>query len=141
MPSATTEFTLARKQDEVWDLLIDPFRFGRCIPGCEDVTVLTPTESRWKVKISTGIISKRFLINAHIEEQVPRSRLKIRIASQEGDLKGIFTVTIIGETSSSIVKVDTEIATTGQYQWLVNQIINTRLEWFVKEFVNCVSAK
>ncbi|NTJ11580.1 SRPBCC family protein [Rhizobium lusitanum] len=54
-----TERILA-SNDKVWAALNDPDILKACIPGCESVEIISPTEMTAKVAISIGPIKARF---------------------------------------------------------------------------------
>ncbi|EJJ31473.1 SRPBCC family protein [Rhizobium sp. CF142] len=59
MEMSGTERILA-SNDKVWAALNDPEILSACIPGCESVELISPTEMTAKVTISIGPIKARF---------------------------------------------------------------------------------
>ena len=140
MPIATSEFSLALSRDKLWDLLNDLKSLGKCIPGCESVDVVGPDDSKWKLKLSVGIVSRRIVANAHIAERVQPESLVINIQSVEGDLTGLWKLQLSEEgPTSTKVKLTADITARGAFEWAINQIIKSQMSKMVSQFVDCVS--
>ncbi|MFD1793142.1 CoxG family protein [Ochrobactrum teleogrylli] len=56
----TGEERIAAPRQAVWDALNDIETLKDCIPGCEDIERLSPTEIRAALKVNLGIIKVRF---------------------------------------------------------------------------------
>jgi carbon monoxide dehydrogenase subunit G len=56
----TGEITLDAPRRSVWDALNDPGVLAACIPGCESVEVVSPTEKTARVMIKVGPVRARF---------------------------------------------------------------------------------
>lgn len=143
LPEITTQFSLAGNKTQLWSLLNNPQELGKCIPGCEEVQVIGPSESKWKVKMSVGMISRRILANARVIEKHEPDKLVIDLRSQEGDITGLFTILVDEENGSNACKINltAKIDARGSFQWIVNQVIKTQLDKFTKQFVECISNK
>ena len=139
----TTQFSVSGSKTQLWDILNNPQELGKCIPGCEEVQVIGPTESKWKVKMSVGMISRRILATARVIEKKEPDKLAIDLKSQEGDITGLFTILVEDDASSTSCKINltAKIDARGSFQWIVNQVIKTPLEKFTKQFADCISNK
>lgn len=56
----TGEIVLGAPRRLVWDALNDPQVLAACIPGCESVEVVSPTEKTARVMIKVGPVRARF---------------------------------------------------------------------------------
>jgi uncharacterized protein len=56
----TGEERIAAPRQAVWDALNDIETLRDCIPGCEDIERLSPTEIRAALKVNLGIVKVRF---------------------------------------------------------------------------------
>ena len=56
----TGEERIAAPRQAVWDALNDIETLKDCIPGCEDIERLSPTEIRAALKVNLGIVKVRF---------------------------------------------------------------------------------
>ncbi|MDA4124652.1 MAG: SRPBCC domain-containing protein [Thaumarchaeota archaeon] len=140
MPTTNTEFSLGLPRDKLWEMLNDLKSLGKCIPGCEAVDVLGPDDSRWKMKLSVGIVSRRIEARAHVAERVKPESLVINLQSIDGDLTGVWKLQLSEENPTSTkVKLTAEITARGAFEWAVNQIIKSQMSKMVSQFVDCIS--
>ena len=127
----------------MWQKLTDPVALGHCIPGCESVTVIDDLTSKWVVKITVGVISRKIDAKARILERNDELKtMVIRFDSKEGDFVGKFKVRveeIMGEKKSSKIILDSEMDARGSFQWIINQVIKSQLDKFSYEFIKCIS--
>jgi carbon monoxide dehydrogenase subunit G len=140
VPTTTTEFSLGFSRDKLWDMLNDLERLGKCIPGCEAVEVLGPDDSRWKMKLTVGIVSRRIEAKAHVAERMKPESLVVNIQSIDGDLAGVWNLRLSEEgPTATKVKLTADITAKGAFEWAINQIIKSQMSKMVSQFVDCVS--
>jgi len=140
MPTTSTEFSLGLSRDKLWEMLNDLKSLGKCIPGCEEVEVLGPDDSKWRMKLSIGIVSRRIEAKAHVAERVKPENLVINLQSVDGDLVGVWKLQLIEENQTlTKVKLTADITAKGSFEWAVNQIIKSQMNKMVSQFVDCVS--
>ena len=139
MPHTTAEFTIPLSRAKLWLLLNDLERLGKCVPGCEEVQVLSPVDSKWRVKINVGIISRKIQARAHIVERSEPDRILLKIDSGDGDITGAWRLNLSEEAPESTkVTLSADMRARGSFEWIVNQIINTQLSKMVLQFADCV---
>jgi carbon monoxide dehydrogenase subunit G len=142
MPITTTEFSVKLPQGKLWVLLNNLDALGKCVPGCEQVEVLGPDDSRWKVKLSVGIISRRIDAKVHVTERAEPERISLKLESVEGDITGAWLVQMSEEGQDSTrVKLVADLNARGSFEWIINQIIKTQMGKLVSQFAECISAK
>ena len=56
----TGEYRIAAPRQKVWEALNDPDVLKQCIPGCEKIEKLSPTEMTASVRAKVGPVSARF---------------------------------------------------------------------------------
>jgi carbon monoxide dehydrogenase subunit G len=136
------EFSVNAPAKDVWELLNNPQELGKCVPSCEGVIVLSPTEWRWKVKFAVGIISRRVEARAHLIQIEPPTNITIKIESMDGELAAQLAIEVQEkDTSSSQVKFSANVDARGSFQWVVNQIVKSQLDKLISEFAKNVSTK
>lgn len=62
--------------DRVWELLLDPKVMAGCVPGTQDVEVISETEYLAVVKVKISFISAKFKIKTNIVETRPPTYLR-----------------------------------------------------------------
>lgn len=143
MIQLTKELVAEASPDSIWKRLTDPVSLGHCIPGCESVTAIDNETSRWIVKMTVGVISRKIDAKARILQRNDETKsMEIKFDGKDGDITGKFKVRIEndsgGATSSKII-LDSEIDARGSFQWIVNQVIKSQLDKFSSEFIQCIS--
>ena len=115
---------------------------GKCIPGCESVEVVNSEVSKWKVKVSAGIISKRIEVRAETVERVAPERMVLKIESTEGDITGSWKIEL-HEHVPHITKIVlvADITARGSFELFVNQIIKNQFSKMASQFAACISEK
>ena len=142
MPSISRDFHVDGDITRVWSVLNNPVSLGACIPGCEEVTALSPTEWRFNVKVNVGVISKRIDARAHVIEREDPRRIAIKLMSVDRDFSGTFTVELkLEDKSNTHVFFTAEVDVKGPFQWIVDQVIKNQLDKMVNEFAERVSQR
>jgi uncharacterized protein len=138
----TRDFVVQGVRENLWKLLNDPNELGKCVPGCEEVSISGPDESRWKVKMSIGVISRRIIAKIKVTQRDEPSKLKLQIQSVEGDLSGEWTVELLPKPDSTTeVKFSASMKATGAFQWILNQIIKSEMDKMIRQFADCISKR
>lgn len=127
--------------ETVWNLLNDPSELGKSVPGCEEVTVLSENEWKWKVKFNVGVISRRMEAIARVIERDPPRRLSIKLDSVEGDFRANLTLGLETAPPDTRVKFSANVDARGPFQMIINQMIKGQLDKLILEFVANVSKK
>lgn len=78
------QFEVAAPQAEAWAALIDPARVARCIPGCVEVAVLSPTAYKATMLVEVGVIKTRFKLDIAVTRTAPLAELNATIKGEEG---------------------------------------------------------
>ncbi len=142
MPLVEREFELNAPLNGVWNLLNDPMELGKCVPGCEEVSVVSATEWKWKVKFVVGVISRRIDARARVVQKEPPNKLVIKMESVDGDLKAQLGIELASKSvQTTQLRFSANVDARGPFQWVVNQILKSQLDNLVSEFAKCVTAK
>lgn len=67
---------------QVWDLLNDPERLAKCLPGCEKLEPVGPDKYRVVVKFAIAAIGGSFAGTVELADKVPPRSLSIRSESK-----------------------------------------------------------
>lgn len=141
-PVTTTEFIVPVARRKLWNLLNDLKAVGNCVTGCESVEILSPQNSKWRLKVSAGIISKRIDANAEIIERVEPERMVVKIESSDRDITGTWKLELIEQAADNTKVVFTaDMNARGSFEWLVNQIIKNQFSKMANQFAACITEK
>jgi carbon monoxide dehydrogenase subunit G len=126
----------------LWLFLNDPERVGKCLPGCQEVKVLSDSKSYWRVKVSAGIVSK--VIEADVWKDVDESKkeLSFRIRSKSGDLEGNLRMSLqkTEVEGNSQLNLNFDIRAIGSFSWFINQLIGTQSDKMASQFIECINS-
>jgi uncharacterized protein len=129
---------LVAARDRVWSELNSPQRLRECIPGCEELLVISQDEYRAKVKIKVGPISARFTGKVQILDRDPPSGYRLT-GEGEGGIAGFakggavvtLTATNANETTLSY-EVEAQIG--GKLAQLGQRLLNATSKRLADEF-------
>jgi len=76
--------------ETVWKALNDPHVLKQCIPGCESITLTSPTEMKAKVSVKVGPVKAGFTGVVHLKDLNPPKSYRIE-GKGEGGLAGFAT--------------------------------------------------
>src|SRR4029450_13930377 len=82
MPLFEEEFTVSAAPEAVWDLLLDPKRVARCLPGCESVEVEGATIYRVRLTVKVGFLATTQSLRVELVE-LDRPRHLVSLARGE----------------------------------------------------------
>jgi hypothetical protein len=139
MPRAEKVFTLSQPLERVWEFLNDLPAVGSCLPGCEQVRVLSEVESEWTVKLKVGPISKTIHARAHTTERRPPYRAAFVAEAEEVRLEGALELRPL-DVGKTEVTYRSQVTGKGSLQKLIEQIMKGRLADDAEAFAQKVRA-
>ena len=77
-------FVVKAARERVWAAITDPSVVAPCVPGCQGVTVMSPTLYKAKVRVQLGIIKADFNVEVELTEQTPPAQMRSRTRGEEG---------------------------------------------------------
>jgi len=77
-------FIVAAPRERVWAAIIDPTVVAPCVPGCQGVTVASPTLYKAKIRVQLGVIKADFNVEVEVTAQIPPEELRSRTRGEEG---------------------------------------------------------
>ena len=77
-------FTVIAPRDAVWRAVRDPNVVAICVPGCENVTTLTPTLYKAVVRVQLGPIKASFNVDVEIVSELEFEEVRTRARGEEG---------------------------------------------------------
>jgi len=72
-------YQLAAKRQDVWDLLNDPARLAKVLPGAEKLEPDGPDRYKVAVKFGVAAITGKYAGSVELAEKNPPSSLKMRV--------------------------------------------------------------
>ncbi len=131
------EVQLAAAREEVWAKLNDPDVLKVCIPGCEMLEQLSPTEFQAVATNKVGPVKARFKGKVRLSDLDPPNGYKI---SGEGDggiagfAKGGATVTLLTAEAGTVLSYAVEAQIGGKLAQLGQRLINGAAKKLADQF-------
>ncbi len=131
------EYLLAAPREEVWKKLNDPAVLKACIPGCEDLDMVSDTEFVVVAKNKIGPVSARFKGRVTLSDLDPPNGYRI---SGEGEggvagfAKGGATVALAEKDGGTLLTYNVEAQIGGKLAQLGQRLINGSAKKLADEF-------
>lgn len=111
--SGTYRFDAA--PERVWNALLDPEVVRECIPGVQDMQVVTPDSYRVEVGVKVGVFSGSLNGTLEVFDKQPISsyRMSVRGAGPMTNLTGDALVSLSADGDATTVTVDGDVTVTG----------------------------
>lgn len=122
----------------VWEALNDPETLRQCIPGCEELEMLTPTELRAQVLLKIGPIKARFAGAVALSELDPPNSY---VLSGEGKggvagmAKGAARVTLgEAEDGQTLLEYNARVDVGGKVAQLGSRLLDSTAKKLTRKF-------
>jgi len=123
----TGERRIPAPRKRVWDALNDPEVLKACIPNCESVEQITPTELKAAVAVKVGPISSRFTGKINLTDLNPPTSYKLQGEGQggvAGFAKGGAAVTLSDDGPGTILAYEVHAQVGGKLAQLGSRLID-----------------
>ncbi len=124
-------------RQQVWDALNDPTTLSRCIPGCEEVTKVSETETHTRVAIKIGPVRARFAGKIFRTDVVVHSGCTLTFegtGGAAGFAKGVSRVTLTDEGACTRLAYSVEAAVGGKLGQIGGRLIDASAKKMADEF-------
>jgi len=124
-------------RQQVWDALNDPTILSRCIPGCEEVTKVSQTETHTRVAVKIGPVRARFSGKIFMTDVVITSGCTLTFegtGGAAGFAKGISRVTLTDEGIATRLTYSVEASVGGKMGQIGGRLIDSSAKKMADEF-------
>ena len=124
-------------QDKVWAALNDPAILQGCIPGCEGIEQVSPTELRATVKAKVGPVSATFKGQVTLSELDPPNGYRISgegTGGAAGFAKGGASVKLVTEGTNTILSYEVDANVGGKLAQIGQRLIDGTAKKMADEF-------
>lgn len=130
--------TLPAGREAVWQALNDPEVLRQCIPGCEEIEIISPTELTAKVRIKIGPIKARFAGGVTLSDLDPPSGYVLSGEGQggvAGFAKGTARVTLEEiSAQETIMHYEARVDVSGKIAQLGARLLDGTAKKLAKQF-------
>ncbi|MSQ69894.1 MAG: hypothetical protein EXR27_01215 [Betaproteobacteria bacterium] len=132
-------FDIAATREDVFRYITDPRLMAECVPGCEEIEQLSPTQYRTRVVIGVGTIKARFNLTVEITQQNPPESVLSQTRGEEGSRASLISAdnevrleSIAPDTTR--VHYSSQVSVTGRLGKFALGIMKKKVESLGKEF-------
>ena len=133
----TGEYRIPAPRDVVWAGLNDPEVLKASIPGCEELTQVSPTELTAKVTAKVGPVKAKFTGQVHLEDMNPPESYTLRGEGKGGPAgfaKGGAKVHLTEEGSDTVLRYEAHADIGGKLAQLGSRLVQGTAKKMADEF-------
>ncbi|WOS63134.1 SRPBCC family protein [Sinorhizobium fredii] len=133
----TGEERIAARREAVWQCLNDPDILKRCIPGCQAIEAVSPTELTAVVKVKIGPVSATFNGKVTLSNLNPPESYTISGEGKggiAGFAKGGADVTLAEESDETLLSYDVKAEVGGKLAQLGSRLIDSTAKKLAQQF-------
>jgi uncharacterized protein len=133
--------TLPAKREQVWELLNDPNRLAKCLPGAERLEPDGPDRYKVAVKLGIAAISGNFQGSVELAEKKPPESLKMRLEGRgaPGFMKGEGTISLRSKGTETEVHYDGKAQVGGVIASVGQRMIEATAKKIVVQFFDAAA--
>jgi carbon monoxide dehydrogenase subunit G len=139
----TGEVRIPAPRQKVWEALNDPAILKECIPGCEEIEKLSPTELQAKVTAKVGPVKARFGGKVVLSDLDPPNGYKITgegSGGAAGFAKGGATVHLTDDGGGTRLAYTVEAHVGGKMAQIGSRLIDATARKMADDFFNKLAA-
>jgi hypothetical protein len=128
--------TLPGTPQQVWDLLTDPVRLAKCLPGCERLEPAGPDRYSVAVKFAIAAISGKYTGAVALSEKQPPRSLRIVVEGKgaPGFMKGEGVLELAAKGGGTEVRYDGEALVGGMVAAVGQRMIEAAARKIIQQF-------
>jgi hypothetical protein len=133
----TGEYRIAAPRQKVWEALNDPDILKQCIPGCETINKLSPTEMTATVRAKVGPVSARFGGKVTLSDLDPPNGYRISgegTGGPAGFAKGGATVKLVDDGAGTTLSYSVEANVGGKLAQIGSRLIDATARQMAENF-------
>jgi carbon monoxide dehydrogenase subunit G len=133
----TGEERIAASREAVWGALNDPDVLRQCIPGCESLEMLSPTEMTARVKLQIGPVRATFQGKVSLSDLDPPNGYRISGEGQggvAGYAKGGAAVRLTDDGGGTLLRYEAKADVGGKLAQLGSRLIDSTAKKLAGEF-------
>lgn len=123
-------------REQVWTLLTDPTRLGKCLPGCEKLEATGPDRYKVAVKFGIAAISGAFAGAVELAEKKEPKSLRMRVEGKgvPGFMKGEGRLELVEQGGQTEVRYTGEAQVGGMIAAVGQRMIEGAARKIIQQF-------
>ena len=140
----TGAMLIAAPREKVWDALNDPNVLVHCIPGCEEVQQISPTETHTRVLLKMGPVRARFVGKILMSEIRPAEGCTLNFQGSGGAAgfaRGTSVVTLASEGEGTRLQYSATASVGGKLGQIGGRMIDASAKQMAEQFFSALQAQ
>jgi carbon monoxide dehydrogenase subunit G len=140
----TGAMLIAAPREKVWDALNDPNVLVHCIPGCEEVQQISPTETHTRVLLKMGPVRARFVGKILMSEIRPAEGCTLNFqgsGAAAGFARGTSVVTLASEGDGTRLQYSATASVGGKLGQIGGRMIDASAKQMAEQFFSALQAQ
>ena len=140
----TGAMLIAAPREKVWDALNDPNVLVHCIPGCEEVQQISPTETHTRVLLKMGPVRARFVGKILMSDIRPAEGCTLNFQGSGGAAgfaRGTSVVTLASEGEGTRLQYSASASVGGKLGQIGGRMIDASAKQMAEQFFSALQAQ
>ena len=128
---------------QVWELLTDPERLAKCLPGCEALEEEGPNRYKVKVKFGLAAVTGSYAGAVELSEKKPPESLRLRVEGKgvPGFMKGEGRLALVEKKGQTEVRYEGEAQVGGMVASVGQRMIEGAARRIIEQFFQNAAAQ
>ena len=136
-------YLLPGTPEQVWDLLTDPERLAKCLPGCERLEPDGPDRYKAAIKFALAAISGKYAGTLQFTEKKPPRSLRLRLEGKgvPGFLNGEGQLELVQKHGQTEVRYAGEAQIGGMIAAVGQRMLDVAARKIIQQFFEAAAAQ
>lgn len=127
---------LPARREQVWELLTDPQRLAKCLPGCERLDAVGPDRYKVAIKFAIAAISGNYSGSVELADKKPPHSLRMKLEGKgvPGFMSGEGTIELVEKGGQTEVRYSGEAKVGGMIAAVGQRMIEAAAKRILQQF-------
>lgn len=129
-------YVLQGSREQVWELLTDPARLAKLLPGCERLEADGPDRYKVAVKFAIAAITGKYAGSVELSDKQPRASLRMRVEGKgaPGFMKGEGQLELVAKDGNTEVRYSGEAQVGGVIASVGQRMVEAAAKKIIHQF-------
>ncbi len=130
-------------RQQVWDLLTDPAKLAKCLPGCEKLEASGPDRYNVAIKFALAAISGKYSGSVELHDKNPPESLRVVLEGKgtPGFMRAEGAVRLVEKHGQTEVRYDGEAQVGGMIAAVGQRMIEAAAKRIIQQFFDSAAAQ